>query len=92
MGDVKAKVMREIDQPIEKIWAVVSNFANVGWALPGVPVTSEGSGVGMGSLFTSLPMLGGDEAAGPASTMSPATSSNWNNLLGSLEDTLGTGF
>jgi len=47
MGDVKAKVVREIDQPIEKIWAVVSDFANVGWAMPGVPVTSEGSGVGM---------------------------------------------
>jgi len=47
MGDVNAQVVREIDQPIEKIWAVVSDFANVGWAMPGVKVTSEGSGVGM---------------------------------------------
>ena len=47
MGDVCAKVMREIDQPIEKIWAVVSNFGDVSWAMPGVRVDVEGSGVGM---------------------------------------------
>jgi carbon monoxide dehydrogenase subunit G len=47
MGDVNAQVVREIDQPIDKIWAVVSDFANVGWAMPGIKVTSEGSGVGM---------------------------------------------
>jgi hypothetical protein len=47
MGDMKAKVVREIDQPIEKIWALVSDFGNVGWAMPGVRIDSEGAGVGM---------------------------------------------
>ena len=55
MGDVNAQVVREIDQPIDKIWAVVSDFANVGWAMPGIKVTSEGSGVGTFRIPTPSP-------------------------------------
>lgn len=72
MGDVNAKVVREIDQPIEKIWAVVSDFGNVGWGMPGVPVTTEGKGVGM---VRTMHIPNSDPVAEVLETLDPATHS-----------------
>ena len=69
MGDVNAKVQKDIDQPAAKIWAVVSDFANVGWAMPGVKVTSEGSGVGM---VRTMHIPNSDPVAEVLETLDPA--------------------
>jgi hypothetical protein len=44
---MKATVIREIDLPAAKLWAVIEDFGNIGWA-PGIDrVEVIGNGIGM---------------------------------------------
>lgn len=47
MEDVRVQVIRELDAPVDTVWAVVSDFGNVSWAAPETQVDVIGEGVGM---------------------------------------------
>ena len=48
MDDVRVQVIRELDAPVDTVWAVVSNFGDVSWAMPPeAKVEVIGEGVGM---------------------------------------------
>ncbi len=47
MEDIRVAVVRELDAPVDAVWAVVSDFGNVSWAMPGARVDVIGEGVGM---------------------------------------------
>jgi carbon monoxide dehydrogenase subunit G len=47
MEDVRVQVVRELDAPADAVWAVVSDFGNVDWAMPGAQVDVIGEGIGM---------------------------------------------
>jgi hypothetical protein len=43
----KVSVSRELDYPIEKVWGLVSDFANTSWMPKGTECRIEGEGPGM---------------------------------------------
>ena len=43
----KVSVKKQLEQPVEKVWALVSDFANTSWMPAGTPVRVEGEGPGM---------------------------------------------
>ena len=47
MEDVRVQVVRELEAPVDDVWAVVSNFGDVSWAAPDAQVDVIGEGVGM---------------------------------------------
>ncbi len=44
---VQAKLVRELDFPAERVWAVLEDFGNMAWAMGPPRVELIGSGVGM---------------------------------------------
>jgi hypothetical protein len=44
---LEVKVSREVDQPLEKVWAAVADFGSVGWMQGIAKCEVEGEGVGM---------------------------------------------
>ena len=47
MEDVRVQVVRELDASADAVWAVLRDFGNVDWAMPGVQVDVIGEGIGM---------------------------------------------
>ena len=47
MEDVKVSVVRELNAPVDAVWDVVGDFADVSWAMPGAKVDVIGEGPGM---------------------------------------------
>jgi hypothetical protein len=43
----KVGVKKELEQPVEKVWALVSDFANTSWMPAGTECRVEGEGPGM---------------------------------------------
>ena len=41
------RVTRELEQPVDRVWGVISDFGNIGWMPEGTEVRLEGDGPGM---------------------------------------------